>query len=266
MLMKPRTIDRRQVRQHFSNHAGEYDRYARVQKLVAERLTRLVAGQNRTWDRALEVGCGTGLLSRKLVQQIPGIRLVLSDLAHGMSRSVVGQFEDPLICDADAADLPFASKSFDLLLSSSVYQWIEDLPAAFAEAGRVLKPGGLLALSLFGEKTLYELKDSYKQAESGQASHVQRFYSLDGVLAGLGEQFELQWSTSQMEVEWHPNVAELLRSLKRIGAQNANPQKPAGLASKRQMLRMMDIYQEQYGTSQGIPATYEVLSLLARKV
>lgn len=262
--MEPR-INKSQVRKHFSAHAAEYDRYARIQRQVAEQLAAQLATPGHPWRRALEVGCGTGLLSRRLLSQQPDLQLVLSDLAHGMSRHVAQQFPACPVCDADAIALPFRDNSFDLVVSSSVYQWLNDLPAAFAEVARVLVPAGRFALALFGEQTLYQLRQSHQQALGKRHSHGQRFPDTKQLASSAAGLFEIELLQTQFATEWHATVPALLRNLKRIGAQNASNTRPQGLASRQVMQRMSDCYQQQYGSDQGIPATYEVIYLLARR-
>lgn len=258
-------IDKRQVRQHFSCHAQEYDRYALVQQQVATRLIEYLSSHYRQPEHlSLEVGCGTGLLSRQLLQRYPEMKLVLSDIAHGMSHHVQQTLSPAPVCDADAAALPFVDSSFDLVLSSSVYQWLNDLPNAFSEVARVLNPDGLLALALFGEKTLHELRTSHQSVLVDKQSHSQSFPSLETVSAALGDRFEIVTLRSEFEVEWHANVPALMRSLKKIGAQNASQQRPQGLASRQVMQKMILYYNDCYGSEQGVPATYEVIYLLAR--
>jgi ubiquinone/menaquinone biosynthesis C-methylase UbiE len=53
---------------------------------------------------------------------------------------------------ADAYALPFGDASFDLVFSSLMLQWCDDLDAVFAEIARVLKPGGLLLFSTSGRE------------------------------------------------------------------------------------------------------------------
>ena len=258
-------IDKHQVRKHFSCHASEYDRYARVQQKVAKCLAdslpqSLLPGR----FAALEIGCGTGLLSQRLMKLYPEMSLVLSDIAHGMSRYVQQNLKQFPVCDADAAALPFSDNSFKLVTSSSVYQWLNDLPNAFAETARVLLPGGVLLLALFGEKTLYELRSSHQAALADKSSHGQNFPTLEAVSAALGDHFEIMSLRTENEIEWHAAVPDLLRSLKKIGAQNASQKRPPGLASRQVMHEMINHYTDSFGTDQGIPATYEVVYLLAR--
>ncbi len=253
-----------QVRRNFSRHADEYDRYALVQKSVAKKLLQRLPAVATT-GRALEVGCGTGMLSRIFLAQHPGARLLLSDLAHGMSCRVAANFPDQFVVDADAAALPFAADSFDLVLSSSAYQWVDHLAQAFAELQRVLRPGGQVAMALFGEQTLYELRQSHAQASAQGQSHSQGFPGCGQVQEALEGRFEIELLESRQEIEWHPGVPHLLRSLKAIGAQNASRNRPGGLASRQLMQRMYDYYMRNFGRDGMIPATYEVIYLLLRK-
>jgi malonyl-CoA O-methyltransferase len=258
-------LDGQQVRRHFSSHAAEYNRYAQVQQRVVRRLVDLLAARTKDLRHGLEVGSGTGLLSRRFCDVFPRAELVLSDLAHGMSCRSRALLPELSVCDADAAALPFVGRCFDFLISSSVDQWVEDLSLAFSEAGRVLQPDGLFGLALFGERTLHELRSSHQQALPDSVSHGQNFPSMACVEQALGEQFVVEELLCEDEVEWHADVPELLRNLKRIGAQNSSSRRPRGLASRRVMQAMFACYRGAYGEQRGIPATYQVIYLLARK-
>ncbi len=257
-------IDSGRVRQHFSCHANDYDRYAVVQKRVVEGLVERLRASGDVVGPVLEVGAGTGVLGQKFSGEYPHLPLVISDIAHGMTRHAARVVVKAIPLDADAQNLPFRSEGFGLMLSSSMYQWVNDLPQAFAESARVLRPGGRFVVALFGEHTLCELRDSHRQAVAECAcprgSHVQEFPTLVEVQTALQSAgfAEIRVETTD-EVEHHLDVPALLRSLKKIGAQNANSAGPSGLASRRVMQRMMEIYRERHGTPEGIPATYQVI-------
>jgi malonyl-CoA O-methyltransferase len=270
LRMNRSVIDTRQVRLHFSNHAEEYDRYAVVQKKVIVNLLDLLRSCGPMSGPVLEVGCGTGTLSRQIYTLIPELPLTISDIAHGMTRHAARSVPGIAAVDADAQDLPFRESGFGLVLSSSVYQWMNDLPRAFAEGARVLAPGGRFAFALFGEGTLYELRESHRLAVAetggGRSSHVQDFPASEEVRSALvAAGFEGVLVRSVYEVERHPGVEILLRNLKRIGAQNAAGRQPPGLGSRRVMQRMIQIYRQRYGGEGNIPATYEVIYGIGRK-
>lgn len=262
-------VSTRQVRQHFSSHAGEYDCYAQVQKrVVSELISRLPADLSPCYP-ALDLGTGTGDLARKIRQLDPALPLVVADIAHAMSLVAAGRVTGATAIDADAEALPLRSESIGLLLSASMYQWVNDLPTAFQEVERVLKPGGLFAFALFGAGTLTELRTAHTAAlaeiDPYAISHMQRFPDQTTVAAALKAAGLSVVLESKDECEEHPDVAHLLRSLKRIGAQNAASNRPAGLSGRKVTERMMMIYQERYGYNGVVPATYQVIYGVARK-
>jgi len=263
-------IDIRRVRRNFSCHAEEYDRYALVQKRVAARLLRLLPAPLPPGASVLEIGTGTGAVARRLLAEHPQAALVVSDLAHGMTAHAAASLGGVLAADADAEALPFRSGRFELVLSASVFQWLNDLSAALREAARVLRPGGMLALAMYGDRTLWELREAHgmavEESGGGHASHAHTFRDLDELGQALQAAGLRTLSLfSEDEREWHPDVAALLRSLKKIGAQNASTDRPSGLASRGTMRRMEAIYGQRFGQPSGIPATYHVLYALARK-
>ncbi len=265
MTLNEDSLRHDQVRRNFSRHAAEYDRYAQVQKRVAANLLRCLPSSS-VQGQSLEVGCGTGMLSRLFLRRYPAARLLLSDIAHGMSCRIGEDFPQCPVVDADAVALPFASECFDLVLSSSVYQWVDHLPQAFAELQRILRPGGTVVLALFGERTLFELRQSHAEAVGRGLSHSQGFPDSHQLRLALEGRFEIESLDESEEIEWHPGVPQLLRALKAIGAQNASRQRPSGLSSRQMMQRMYDCYSRRFEVDGKIPATYEVLYLRARKI
>lgn len=264
-------IDRCRVRRSFDSQAREYDRHAIVQKRVLERFLRLLPnGINPS--SLLDIGSGTGALLQKLAGKYPAAALVGLDMAYGMGVTARERLAGNGLVSfltADAEHLPFVDASFDLVVSTSTFQWLETLDPAFARIRQILKPEGRFCFALFGEKTLFELRESYRAAEAKldreTADRTHRFKGVDDVataiaLAGL----EAEYLTSELEVELHQDVPHLLRCIRRIGAGNAAPAVGRGFAERRVMLDMMAHYRREYGTEDGIPATYEVVYGVAR--
>jgi malonyl-CoA O-methyltransferase len=161
----------------------------------------------------------------------------------------------------DAEALPFASGTFDLVVSTSALQWLPALDGALSEIARVLAPGGVVSLALFGERTLHELRAAWAAAGGRRAVH--RFASrgeLESALAGAGLSGVID---EEDLVERHPDARAVLRSLKSIGAQGASPGSGglAGRAAVHEMLRRYDALRE----GPGVPATFHVLHARARR-
>jgi ubiquinone/menaquinone biosynthesis C-methylase UbiE len=103
----------------------------------------------RPFGDALEVGAGTGYVGLNLLQDGLIERLTASDLSAGMldalSDTAARLGLEATTARAEAAELPFADESFDLVFGHAVLHHLPDLDRAFAEFARVLRPGGMLA-------------------------------------------------------------------------------------------------------------------------
>jgi malonyl-CoA O-methyltransferase len=266
-------IERRRVKDAFGRHATEYDAHVSIQKRVIARLLNLLGKEKIAPRRLLDVGAGTGMLIRSLREIFNDTSAVGIDLAIGMSRTARENLKTDRgvqILTAEAEYLPFSAESFDLVLSTSTFQWLRTLDAAFGESFRVLAPGGLFCFALFGERTLHELRASYRLAlgTAGRCldDRTHDFFPRGNVALALEYAgFTECRVISELDLELHKDVPELLRSLKRIGAGNASPIQPLGLAGKGIMLRMMDLYREKFGMDSCIPATYEIIYGMGKK-
>lgn len=99
--------------------------------------------------RVIDIGCGTGVLTRRLagephVASVVGVDLApsLLDRARELCADVSGLTFD----QADAGNLPFAEGSFDVAVLDSTLSHVPHAADAVAEAVRVLRPQGLLAV------------------------------------------------------------------------------------------------------------------------
>ena len=96
-----------------------------------------VAGQ-----AVVDVGCGLGIYVRALGRLSPAVYGVDLDA----EKVVAAGRELPNLCVAPAGRLPFAAKSFGLVLSHEVIEHVDDDRRALADAVRVLRPGGRLVI------------------------------------------------------------------------------------------------------------------------
>src|SRR5687767_9549477 len=113
---------------------------------LAERLPSKPPGD------VLEIACGTGLLSRRVRERLePGVRFVATDLSKAMLDYARAKLPSANIDwrEADAAKLPFGDGEFGAVLCSFGVMFVPDRRAAFREARRVLKPGGIFLFNVW---------------------------------------------------------------------------------------------------------------------
>ncbi|WP_342362130.1 class I SAM-dependent methyltransferase [Terrarubrum flagellatum] len=116
-----------------------------------------------TGDRVLDIGCGPGWFWAASASALPkGLKLVLADMSPGMVAEAVERcnslpFASVEGRQADAAALPFEDCAFDAVVAMHMLYHVADPAAAIAEMWRVLKPGGLLAVTTNGADNMREI-------------------------------------------------------------------------------------------------------------
>jgi SAM-dependent methyltransferase len=98
--------------------------------------------------RLLDIGCGTGLaaqLATQLGAHITGLDASEAELIIARERVPHGDF-----CCGDMEALPYADVSFDVVTGFHVLQFADNSLSALREARRVVKPGGYVAMSVWG--------------------------------------------------------------------------------------------------------------------
>ncbi len=153
----PRSADEhlQQAIAYHGHLAGEWElRYRRF--AFQSRLSVLedcVSGLDLSNQRWLDAGCGTGTLSRSLAQHgctVLGVDASMEMLDTARTLAAEHSRRDLLRFDAvsSIARLPAPDRSFDGILCSSVLEYVPDVRACLAEFSRVLRPGGILLVSV----------------------------------------------------------------------------------------------------------------------
>ena len=194
---------------------------------------------------------------------------------HDSNNSICETYK--LAADLDSnTPLPFPTGTFDLVVSSMAFHWINDLPRLLTEIERVLKPDGCLLFALPGGNTLPELRSSMVLAElertGGVSTHVGPYIDLSNVgslLTGTG--FRLPTIDIDDIQIGYPNAMVLMEHLDRMGEGNAcmNRRDRVGLGT---FLGAACLYRELYPAAEdeeeqegGIVASAQVIYGIAWK-
>jgi len=138
----------------FSGSAPEnYERYfvPRIGRPMAEEL--IARSGLRPGERVLDVGCGTGAVTRLAKEKVGSGAVTGLDLTPGMlavARSVTPSELGITWQEGNAESLPFPDTSFDVVFCGLSLQLIPNKVTALREMRRVLVPGGRLLLSTPG--------------------------------------------------------------------------------------------------------------------
>ncbi len=121
----------------------------RTPDVVAQRHATLHALGLQAGERALDVGAGPGFLVAEMAEQVgPNGHVTGLDISDSMVALAQRRCaKEPIksrttIVKGDATALPFPDASFDVGVSTQVYEYVPDVAQALAELHRVLRPGG----------------------------------------------------------------------------------------------------------------------------
>jgi SAM-dependent methyltransferase len=124
----------------------------------------------RPLARVLEIAAGTGVATRALASVLAEhVTIVATDLNQSMldMATAIGTKRAVEWRQADAMQLPFASATFDAVVCQFGVMFLPDKAAAFAEARRVLRPGGIFIFSVWDRIQENEFADAVTTALEG---------------------------------------------------------------------------------------------------
>ncbi len=254
-------LDKKITRMHFERAAESYDGAAVLQREIAKRMGQRLDYIIQQPKRVLDVGCGTGYITEDLLKRYPKAEIVALDLAHSMARKTQLHgtwLRKPKVVCADAESLPLAENSIEMIISSLMLQWSNDLNKVFTGFHHVLAPNGLLLFSTFGPETLTEIRQSWSKVDNHpHTSDFPDMHEIGDALLQAG--FQDPVTDMEMITMTYSNVRQLMRDIKQIGASNTDSKRSKGLMGKARLKAFENAY-ENFKTEEGLyPASWEII-------
>lgn len=221
------------VGKKFEYAASTYNDHAIVQREIAAilfSLFRKFTDERRISYgsplRILEIGPGTGFLTRLYTTLWPDAEIDMVDIAQIPDIPAQARFH------RDDAELWLrrCSGEYDIILSSSTIQWFSNPAEFFSQVHRVLKPGGVMAISSFAPGNLAELNTLrpsplHYHSKGGYAS----------MIAPLFPYFVIEEDSISIDFE---SPREMLMHLKRTGVGGSAPSPQLKLGAMRAINRI----------------------------
>lgn len=239
-----------QIARQFKKNLSHYQQEARVQKEMAEKILELVKEKLSQPRRILELGAGSGLLSKKLSEAFPKSRFFLNELVDTQEEILTTLVPDGEFVPGDMLDVPWPPQ-LDLVIANAAIQWVENLPLFFRKAAQSLASGGVLALTSFGPENYKEIRSITGRGLSYRSlSEWEQFFEQD---------FVLLYRQEETKTLYFPTPLAVFRHMKATGVNSLGPE------SSTLWLPPLLLAYEQFLTPQGYPLTYQPQYLLAQR-
>lgn len=251
---------KRRVHQSFNAAVDEYSQNAQVQERIANSFFRWIEPviSGRLVPTALEIGCGTGFLTRLIAPALNQTDWTITDVAPEMVLRCSGLMEEPGRCrfqslDGEHPDRLEGGHPFDLICSNLAFQWFVDLPTALARLVDCLKPDGMLLFSTLAN-------DNFRQVLEPFAEQSWTWGNAEAAVRELGLQpgLKIRTEVKTFYDRW-PGLDRFLRSLQQIGA--GIPRSENRVDSQRLRAAIRD----SRASSEAIDADYRILFVAIQK-
>lgn len=253
------------IEKHFSAAAKTYDRYSRPQQaLIRSLIAELPAGPPA---RILELGCGTGQLTRRLIDRYPNIPIDALDLSPGMIEHCRATFANqPQISWIIADAQTYAPGTvYPLIISSSALHWTTNLKETFSRIHQNLKPGGTFALGMMLKGTLKELRELRTKIAPQKVfgTRLPTFGKTEETLRQTG--FSIQKTECLNRRFTYANSAVFLKALHEQGVTDGSLEQGYIPLTRNEMKQLLHDYQKDYTAGDNVYASYETAIFIAHK-
>jgi malonyl-CoA O-methyltransferase len=209
--------EKRAARRAFDRAASRFDAACFVHDEARRRLLERLDFVRLDPQVVVDLGCATGQAAMALAARYPAARVLALDSSRGMLAAAAAR-ERLAVVGGDAEQWPLRSACAELVFANLVLPWCRP-NLLFAEAARVLRPGGALLFATLGPDTLAEVRGAFAAVD--ERIHVHAAFDMHdlGDLAMAAGLAEPVLDVDRLEVTYG-DLGALLRDLRAVGAVN----------------------------------------------
>ncbi len=235
-------LSKKYIKRSFDNASSTYPNFSELQYEIAHTLAKTINGD--FYENVLEIGVGDGKLSNLV--NFGYLNYIGIDLSLQMARTFKHNHTTKHCIVADAENIPFRENTFDLIISSSCFQWFIDPQVSINKLKNLLKIKKNFFFSVFLKGTFYQMQEVSKITGFGSV--------LDLKDKDFYENLGFNCSRKQYTI-YYKSVKDFLYAHKKSGARYTAH---THLCAKSKFFEFCNIYEKLFGTKNGIETTYIV--------
>jgi len=208
---------KRNVSNNFGKAQHSYDSYGSVQNKTAQELLACVVKRmgSKKIQKILEIGCGTGFLSKHILNHFKESQFFVTDIAQPLVQQCHASLSNitAIVCDGESLPLERSFK-LDLIIANMAFQWFFDFELSI---DRLFNQTKMLAFSIPIEGS-FETWCNAHQLLAIQ-NRMLKFYSYTQLEAILKALKPKRLSINVIDISYEvASAIELLKYLKKLGA------------------------------------------------
>ena len=152
-------INKDLIKQRFSKNLNNYNDNAFIQKKMVKKLISLLP--EKKYNNILEIGCGTGLLTKEIVDNFEFEYYEANDIVSECQKYIekIDTKIKFISCDMEKY-IKNTNQKYDLIISNASFQWTENLKNFLSQIISKLSDNGILLFSTFAENNYKEIFDT----------------------------------------------------------------------------------------------------------
>ena len=242
-------IDKLLVKKRFKKSLKTYDENAIVQKKMAKELISLLP--KKEYNKIFEIGCATGTLTKEIADKLIFSELYLNDIVEESKKYVQEIYKECNFIAGDIENIDL-NKKYNLIISNACLQWCSNIEDTLSKLINALDDGGILAISIFGEDNLKEIKSIFNIGnEISSISSMENFLNTQKIIIKKEDKIKINFETPM----------EVLKHLKYTGT---NAIKEIKL-TKTKLKDFEQRYKENYTQNNKVYLTYNPIYIICAK-
>ena len=242
-------IDKSLVKKRFKKSLKTYDENAIVQKKMAKELINLLP--KKEYNKIFEIGCATGILTKEIADRLIFSELYLNDIVEESKKYVQEIYKECKFVVGDIENIEL-NKKYNLIISNACLQWCSNIEETLSKLINALDDDGILAISIFGEDNLKEIKSIFNIGnEISSISSMENFLNTQKIIIKKEDKIKIDFETPM----------EVLKHLKYTGT---NAIKEIKL-TKTKLKDLEQKYKENYTQNNKVYLTYNPIYIICTK-